>query len=170
MSADLGYDGKCQVRIGATPFLAEAWAAMRGHAAGASGIVEAIVEFRMEVSVIVARSADGSLRSYVPVENRHKNHILDETIAPANLPDELAGRAEAIARHLAKEMELVGLLAVEMFVTHDDKLLVNELAPRPHNSGHWTIDADRKSTRRVGQEWGRTCRTRWSPAHEKKKK
>src|SRR3546814_9907826 len=95
----------------------------------------------MEVSVIVARSADGSLRSYVPVENRHKNHILDETIAPANLPDELAGRAEAIARHLAKEMELVGLLAVEMFVTHDDKLLVNELAPRPHNSGHWTIAA-----------------------------
>src|SRR3546814_18773220 len=84
--------------------LAGAWAAMRGHAAGASGIVEAIVEFRMEVSVIVARSADGSLRSYVPVENRHKNHILDETIAPANLPDELAGRAEATARHLAKEI------------------------------------------------------------------
>src|SRR3546814_14390181 len=95
----------------------------------------------MEVSVIVARSADGSLRSYVPVENRHKNHILDETIAPANLPDELAGRAEAIARHLAKEIELVGLLAVEMFVTHDDQLLVHELAPPPHNSGPWTIDA-----------------------------
>src|SRR3546814_3870576 len=95
----------------------------------------------MEISVIVARGADGSLRTYVPVENRHRNHILDETIAPANLPDEIAARAEAVARHLAKEMGLVGLLAVEMFVTHVDKLLVNELAPRPHNSGHWTIDA-----------------------------
>src|SRR3546814_16810528 len=84
--------------------------------------------------------------SYGPVENRHKNHILDETIAPANLPDELAGRAEAIARHLATEMELVGLLAVELFVTHDDKLLVNELAPRPHNSGPWTIDSVITST------------------------
>jgi 5-(carboxyamino)imidazole ribonucleotide synthase len=140
-SAELGYDGKGQVRINPGTDLAEAWAAMRGHAADASGIVEAIVEFRMEISVIVARSADGSLRSYVPVENRHLNHILDETIAPANLPGELSDRAEAIARHLAKEMGLVGLLAVEMFVTHDDKLLVNELAPRPHNSGHWTLDA-----------------------------
>jgi len=140
-SAELGYDGKGQVRIAANTDLAEAWAAMRGHAADAIGVVEAIVEFRMEISVIVARSADGSLRSYVPVENRHRNHILDETIAPANLPDELADRAEAIARHLAKEIGLVGLLAVEMFVTHDDKILVNELAPRPHNSGHWTLDA-----------------------------
>lgn len=148
-SAELGYDGKGQVRITAETDLAEAWAAMRGHAAegasvggsAAGGVVEAIVEFRMEISVIVARSADGSLRSYVPVENRHKNHILDETLAPANLPDELADRAEAIARHLAKEIGLIGMLAVEMFVTHDNKILVNELAPRPHNSGHWTIDA-----------------------------
>src|SRR3546814_10642827 len=114
---------------------------MRGQAEATIGIVEAVVPFRMEISVIVARGADGSLRTYVPVENRHRNHILDETIAPANLPDEIAARAEAVARHLAKEMGLVGLLAVEMFVTHDDKLLVNELAPRPHNSGHWTIDA-----------------------------
>ena len=140
-SAELGYDGKGQVRITAETDLAEAWAAMRGHAAQAIGVVEAIVEFRMEISVIVARSADGSLRSYVPVENRHKNHILDETIAPANLPADLSDRAEAIARHLAKEIGLVGLLAVEMFVTHDDKILVNEMAPRPHNSGHWTLDA-----------------------------
>jgi len=140
-SAELGYDGKGQVRITAETDLAEAWAAMRGHAAEAIGIVEAIVQFRMEISVIVARSADGSLRTYVPVENRHKHHILDETIAPANLPADLSDRAEAIARHLAKEMGLVGLLAVEMFVTHDGKILVNELAPRPHNSGHWTIDA-----------------------------
>jgi len=140
-SAELGYDGKGQVRIDAGSDLAAAWAAMRGHAAAAQGVVEAIVEFRMEISVIVARSADGSLRSFVPVENRHRDHILDETIAPANLPGEVADRAEAIARHLAKEIGLVGLLAVEMFVTHDGKILVNELAPRPHNSGHWTLDA-----------------------------
>ncbi len=148
-SAELGYDGKGQVRIDATSDLTQAWAAMRGHAAegasvggsAAGGVVEAIVEFRMEISVIVARSADDSIRSFVPVENRHKNHILDETIAPANLPGEVADRAEAIARHLAKEIGLVGLLAVEMFVTHDNKILVNELAPRPHNSGHWTLDA-----------------------------
>ncbi len=140
-SAELGYDGKGQVRIAPGSDLAEAWNAMRGHAAEAIGIVEAIVEFRMEISVIVARGADGTMRTYVPVENRHKHHILDETIVPANLPPEVVDRAEAIARHLAQEMGLVGLLAVEMFVTHDDKVLVNEMAPRPHNSGHWTLDA-----------------------------
>ena len=140
-SAELGYDGKGQVRIASDSDCAAAWNAMRGHAAEAIGIVEAIVEFRMEISVIVARGADGTMRTYVPVENRHKHHILDETIVPANLPAAVADRAEAIARHLAQEMDLVGLLAVEMFVTHDDKVLVNEMAPRPHNSGHWTLDA-----------------------------
>ena len=140
-SAELGYDGKGQVRINPGSDLEEAWSAMRGHAAEAIGIVEAIVEFRIEISVIVARGSDGTMRTYVPVENRHKNHILDETIVPANLPAEVADRAEAIARHLAQEIGLVGLLAVEMFVTHDNKVLVNEMAPRPHNSGHWSIDA-----------------------------
>src|SRR3546814_16100679 len=94
----------------------------------------------MEISVIVARGADGSLRTYVPVENRHRNHILDETIAPANLPDEIAARAEAVARHLAKEMELRGLLAGEMFDNHDEKLLGHELEPRPPHTGHWMRD------------------------------
>lgn len=140
-SAELGYDGKGQVRITAASDLEAAWSAMRGHAAEAAGIVEAVVEFRMEISVIVARGSDGGMRTYVPVENRHRNHILDETIVPANLSQEVADRAEAIARHLAQEMNLVGLLAVEMFVTHDGKVLVNEMAPRPHNSGHWSIDA-----------------------------
>jgi len=140
-SAEMGYDGKGQVRITAGSDLDEAWNAMRGHAAQAIGIVESIVAFRIEISVIVARGADGTMRTYVPVENRHKKHILDETIAPANLPVEVADRAEATARHLAQEMGLVGLLAVEMFVTHDNKVLVNEMAPRPHNSGHWTLDA-----------------------------
>ena len=145
-SAEMGYDGKGQVRINPDSDLEEAWNAMCGHAApspsqGAIGIVESIVAFRIEISVIVARGADGTMRTYVPVENRHKNHILDETIVPANLPGDVVDRAEAIARHLAQEMELIGLLAVEMFVTHDNKVLVNEMAPRPHNSGHWTLDA-----------------------------
>ncbi|WP_420346851.1 5-(carboxyamino)imidazole ribonucleotide synthase [Pelagibius sp.] len=140
-SAELGYDGKGQVRIHPDSDLDEAWAAMRGHAAAAVGIVEAVVEFRMEISVIVARGSDGAMRTYVPVENRHRNHILDETIVPANLSQDLSDKAEAIARHLAQEMGLVGLLAVEMFVTHDGKVLVNEMAPRPHNSGHWSLDA-----------------------------
>lgn len=140
-SAEMGYDGKGQVRIGEQSDLDAAWTAMRGHAAEAVGIVEAVVDFRMEISVIVARGAEGTMRTYVPVENRHRDHILDETIVPAALPETLADRAEAIARHLAQEMNLVGLLAVEMFVTHDDRVLVNEMAPRPHNSGHWSLDA-----------------------------
>src|SRR3546814_16027636 len=90
---------------------------MRGHAEATIGIVEAVVPFRMEISVIVARGADGSLRTYVPVENRHRNHILDETIAPANLPDAIAARAEAVARHLAKATGLVARLAAAMFFT-----------------------------------------------------
>jgi 5-(carboxyamino)imidazole ribonucleotide synthase len=79
--------------------------------------------------------------TYPPVENRHVNHILDTTIAPASLSPETAQEAETIARDIAARLDLVGVLAVEMFVTRDGKLLVNELAPRPHNSGHWTIDA-----------------------------
>jgi 5-(carboxyamino)imidazole ribonucleotide synthase len=91
--------------------------------------------------VIVARGLDGTTRAYVPVENRHREHILAETIAPAPISRGLAEQAEALAARLATALDLVGLLAVEMFVTDDGRILVNELAPRPHNSGHWTIDA-----------------------------
>lgn len=104
-------------------------------------ILEGFVNFRMEISVIVARGLDGEMQCYVPVQNTHKNHILDETIAPAPISDKLAKKAEAMAKKIAEGLNLVGILAVEMFVTKDDELLVNELAPRPHNSGHWTIDA-----------------------------
>jgi 5-(carboxyamino)imidazole ribonucleotide synthase len=90
---------------------------------------------------VVIRTEAGGIANYPPVENQHVNHILDTTIAPARIPPNLAMRAEAIARHIAEKLGVVGVLAVEMFVTHDDRLLVNELAPRPHNSGHWTIDA-----------------------------
>jgi 5-(carboxyamino)imidazole ribonucleotide synthase len=133
----LGYDGKGQVTIRANSDLAAAWSQM-----GAGlGILESLVDFACEISVIVARGMDGACAAYVPVENRHSRHILDTTIAPARIAPEIAMRAEAIARHVAEKLDLVGLLAVEMFVTRDGAVLVNELAPRPHNSGHWTIDA-----------------------------
>jgi 5-(carboxyamino)imidazole ribonucleotide synthase len=133
----MGYDGKGQVAIRAETDLAQAWAAMKGQ----QGILEGFIDFTTEVSVIVARGADGSSANYVTVENQHKNHILDQTIAPARVGAEPSMKAEAIARHVAQQIDLVGVLAVEMFVTRDGHVLVNELAPRPHNSGHWTIDA-----------------------------
>jgi 5-(carboxyamino)imidazole ribonucleotide synthase len=133
----MGYDGKGQVGIRADSDLAGVW---RGFG-GVDGILEGFVEFACEVSVIIARGESGKTATYAPVENQHVNHILDTTIAPARVKPEIAMRAEAIARHIAEKLDLVGLLAVEMFVTHDGEVLVNELAPRPHNSGHWTIDA-----------------------------
>ena len=142
-TSELGYDGKGQVRIGPETAAVEAWAEMTGSAPGPApvGVVEALVDFRLEVSVIVARGLDGASRTYPAVENRHKDQILDVTIAPARIPERVAERAEAIALQLAERLDLVGLLAIEMFVTQDDEVLVNELAPRPHNSGHWTLDA-----------------------------
>ncbi|HYM71724.1 MAG TPA: 5-(carboxyamino)imidazole ribonucleotide synthase [Stellaceae bacterium] len=136
-SARMGYDGKGQVAVDPSAAPEDAWRRMGAP----RGILEQFVDFQCEVSVIVARGADGALATYPPVENRHVNHILDTTIAPASLPAETARQAEAIARDIAARLDLVGVLAVEMFVTREGELLVNELAPRPHNSGHWTIDA-----------------------------
>jgi 5-(carboxyamino)imidazole ribonucleotide synthase len=133
----LGYDGKGQVTL--TPEIKpeEAWRRMGGE----SGILESFVDFSCEISVIVARGANGAWATYPPVENQHVNHVLETTIAPARIPVDTAMHAEAIARHVAEKLDLVGVLAVEMFVTQAGELLVNEIAPRPHNSGHWTIDA-----------------------------
>ncbi|MBI3453372.1 MAG: 5-(carboxyamino)imidazole ribonucleotide synthase, partial [Rhodospirillales bacterium] len=136
-TARLGYDGKGQVAIRNDTDPAEAWAAM----GAAQGILESFVDFACEISVIAARAADGSHASYIPVENQHKNHILDLTIAPARIKPQIAMKAEAIASHIADKLELVGLVCVEMFVARDGQVLVNEIAPRPHNSGHWTMDA-----------------------------
>ena len=104
-------------------------------------ILEGFVDFACEVSVVVARGADGAVASFDTVENRHRDHILDLTLAPARVSAEVAEQAQAIARRVVDALDLVGLLAVEMFVAADGRVLVNELAPRPHNSGHWTIDA-----------------------------
>ncbi len=133
----MGYDGKGQRIIAHRDNPVEAWDAIGGKPA----ILEGFVKFNREISVIVARGLDGAVRAYVPVENRHREHILAETIAPAPISRELAKQAESLAARLATQLDLVGLLAVEMFVTDDGRILVNELAPRPHNSGHWTIDA-----------------------------
>jgi len=94
----------------------------------------------MEISVIVARNEQGEIAAYPPVQNIHKNHILHETIAPAPIEDAVAQEAVRIAGTLAYETELIGLLAVEMFVLSGGKILVNEIAPRPHNSGHWSMN------------------------------
>ena len=141
-TARLGYDGKGQVPIRAETDLPAAWQALtQAMPAPVEGILESFVEFEREVSAIVARGLDGKTASYVAVENRHEHHILAQTIAPARVPFETARRAEGIARHIAEKIGLVGIMGVEMFVGGDGTLLVNELAPRPHNSGHWTIDA-----------------------------
>jgi 5-(carboxyamino)imidazole ribonucleotide synthase len=133
----LGYDGKGQVMLGPDTDLGAAWT----HVGGEVAILEGFVDFACEISVIVARNGQGAGATYPPVENQHANHILDTTIAPARIAPAIAMRAEAIARHVAEKLDLVGLLAVEMFVTTSGECLVNELAPRPHNSGHWTLDA-----------------------------
>lgn len=142
----LGYDGKGQrmlnLAVGSSVeqirrALDEAWAELgRGEC-----LLEGFVDFACEISVVVARGQDGAMQSYVPVENRHSDHILHLTLAPARLEPELLAEAEALARSLAQGLGLVGLMAVEMFVTRDGRLLVNEFAPRCHNSGHWTIEA-----------------------------
>jgi 5-(carboxyamino)imidazole ribonucleotide synthase len=149
-TAEMGYDGKGQVLIGPETDTNQAWSQMVAQAgagrdlptaAPMAAIAEAFVDFRMEISVIVARGLDGSLQTYPVAENQHRQHILDQTIVPARLSPAIADRAEVIARHLAEQIGLVGLMAIEMFVTTDDEVLVNELAPRPHNSGHWSLDA-----------------------------
>jgi 5-(carboxyamino)imidazole ribonucleotide synthase len=133
----LGYDGKGQAMLQPGGNVLEALALLQPKPL----VLEGLVDFTCEISVIVARGEDGAMVSFDPVENRHKYHILDLTLAPAPLPLEILAEAGAIARRIAEQLNLVGLLAVEMFVTATGALLVNEIAPRPHNSGHWTLDA-----------------------------
>ncbi len=133
----LGYDGKGQVMIGPDTDLEATWTKLGVAVAE----LEGFVDFACELSSIVARGEKGEIAAYPVVENRHINHILDTTVAPAEVPAKVAAEAERIGRYVAERLDLVGLLAVEMFLTKSGDLFVNELAPRPHNSGHWTIDA-----------------------------
>ncbi|MFY9287513.1 MAG: 5-(carboxyamino)imidazole ribonucleotide synthase [Alphaproteobacteria bacterium] len=141
-STRMGYDGKGQVKITPGMSTADAWKAMGSSV----GIIEAFVDFACEISVIVACRADGAMVTYPAVENIHRNHILAETHAPAGIDPAIAQEAEHVARKLAERLNVVGLLAVEMFVLRQpnkngQRVLMNEMAPRPHNSGHWTLDA-----------------------------
>lgn len=132
-----GYDGKGQVRVDTADRLAAAWDSI----GNAPAVLEGFVDFEREISVIVARGLDGATESYVPVDNVHRNQILYTTTVPSTVDDKIAGKARDIAGQVATALDLVGLLAVEMFVLRDGAVLVNEIAPRPHNSGHWTLDA-----------------------------
>jgi len=133
-----GYDGKGQALIRSTGEMGTAYSQMQGQPC----ILEAFVAFRRELSIICARGANGATVYYPLVENEHRNHILHRTTAPAeDVSEALTRRAEDIAHRIAEGLDYVGVFAVELFETVDGALLVNEIAPRVHNSGHWTIEA-----------------------------
>lgn len=136
-TAGWGYDGKGQVRITAKSNPSEVWKQL----ATEDAIVEELVDFDCEASVVVARGADGSVETFELTRNEHVKHILDVSEAPSMLPQAIRDRALELSRGIAEQIGLVGVLCVELFVTRKGELLVNELAPRPHNSGHWTFDA-----------------------------
>jgi 5-(carboxyamino)imidazole ribonucleotide synthase len=136
-TASFGYDGKGQAKL-ATPADLDAAAARLG---GREHVYEAFVDFEREVSVVAARGLDGSFAHWGVIDNTHRNHILDLSVAPADVTPAVEREAEEIARGILEQLGVVGVLCVEFFLTKVGKLLVNELAPRPHNSGHLTIDA-----------------------------
>lgn len=140
-TAGSGYDGKGQVKVNSA---AEAEAAF-GEAGQQEMIVEAVVDFELEFSVVAARGVDGSFTHWGAIENQHRHHILDFSLAPARMPEKAAERAVEIARALVEKLDLIGVLCIEFFLTRKREILVNELAPRPHNSGHLTINAARTS-------------------------
>ena len=135
-TADFGYDGKGQMKISDEGDLSKAVAIFRGRRC----VVEQWVEFEREISVICARTLSGETRIYPASENIHANHILDISIVPARIGRAVEAQAQALATAIADRLGVVGLIAVEMFEVRGGGLVVNELAPRPHNSGHWTLD------------------------------
>lgn len=136
-TAGFGYDGKGQAKIKAESDIESAFAALNG----ADAVLEAFVDFEKEVSVVCARGQDGDFAHYGVIENEHANHILDVSFAPAVVSEKVFANAIEITRNIAESLDYVGTLCVEFFLTRDETLLVNELAPRPHNSGHLTFDA-----------------------------
>jgi len=132
-TADFGYDGKGQIKV-------EGGAAIQ-LSATTEYVYEAFVDFDREVSVVAARGIDGAFAHWGVIENAHRNHILDLSVAPAAVADKIVPEAVEIARGVLETLNVVGVLCVEFFLTREGKLLINELAPRPHNSGHLTFDA-----------------------------
>ena len=136
-SAAFGYDGKGQAMIRSASDIETAWRAV----GQGESVLEAFIDFEREISVVAARGLDGSFVHYGAIENHHSRHILDVSLSPARIPAKLTAQAVEIARTVLDRLEVVGVLCVEMFVTRSHDLLINELAPRPHNSGHLTFDA-----------------------------
>ncbi|MBL8381658.1 MAG: 5-(carboxyamino)imidazole ribonucleotide synthase [Burkholderiales bacterium] len=135
--ARLGYDGKGQARVASA---AEARAAY-ARFGDVPCVLERMLPLKLEISVVVARARDGATATYPVAENEHKGGILDTSIVPARIAPALAAQATRAALSIAAALDYVGVLCVEFFVLEDDRLIVNELAPRPHNSGHYSIDA-----------------------------
>ncbi|HWB14023.1 MAG TPA: 5-(carboxyamino)imidazole ribonucleotide synthase [Pirellulales bacterium] len=136
-TAGWGYDGKGQIKLAQMADVAGAW----GRLGAAEAVLEAWVDFECEASVVAARALDGSLVDYGLIANTHQDHILDVSLAPAPLPPRIVADAVAMAHAVLEKLEVVGVLCVEFFVTPEGSLVINELAPRPHNSGHLTFDA-----------------------------
>jgi 5-(carboxyamino)imidazole ribonucleotide synthase len=140
-TAAFGYDGKGQVPIARPDEAAAAWETLGRREC----ILEAFLDLDKEISVIGARGVDGAWSHFGAIENAHRRHILDVSVSPADVPAATAAQAVDIMHRVLEALEYVGLLCIEFFVTRDGRLLVNELAPRPHNSGHLTFDACRTS-------------------------
>lgn len=136
-TAAFGYDGKGQRKLAPGDDLAAAWGPFDGQPA----VLEKFITFEREISVLVARGVDGEIATWPVCENEHANHILDITYCPARIPAAVAEQARALACNVASALDLVGVLAVEMFLLADGQIVINELAPRPHNSGHFSFDA-----------------------------
>jgi 5-(carboxyamino)imidazole ribonucleotide synthase len=136
-TAAFGYDGKGQHRIDSIEDAEKVWGIV-GHQ---EAVVERLVDSAKELSVVGARGLDGAFAHFGVVENTHKNHILDLSIAPARVSPEVAAEAVGLTRKIVEELDYVGVLCVEFFLTAEGRLLVNEIAPRPHNSGHFSFDA-----------------------------
>src|SRR5471030_1328184 len=136
-TATSGYDGKGQIVIAHADEIDAAWVALGRREA----VLEGFLDLEREISVIGARGVDGEWSHFGPIENVHARHILDVSVAPADVPAEIATQAVDVTRRVMDALDFVGILCVEFFVTRDGELLVNELAPRPHNSGHLTFDA-----------------------------
>jgi 5-(carboxyamino)imidazole ribonucleotide synthase len=136
-TAAFGYDGKGQHRLTSIEEAEHVWGLI-GHQ---DAVVERVVDFSHELSVVAARGLDGAFADYGVIENVHRNHILDLSVAPARIPPRVAAEAVTMTRSIMEQLAYVGVLCVEFFLTGDERLLVNEIAPRPHNSGHLTCDA-----------------------------
>ena len=140
----LGYDGKGQFRIKTPDDVDAAWNALGAQASTVGLILEAFVRFQRELSVVAVRGRDGEFRSWPLTENWHVDGVLSASLAPARVDDEMTERAIAYAKSLAEAMDYVGVFALELF-SRDGELLANEIAPRVHNSGHWTIEGSETS-------------------------